>query len=399
MRRGHPAVQQFGIERFGFRFFWPADSLPYTTLPPMSPPRTAPPTPKSTPASGESASARTAPVRGLSSVRGQPAVVEVLRGAIAAERLHHAYLFDGPEGVGKASCARALFAALNCQNPPAAGEACGACDSCSKLAHGTHPDWITPELALSGLADSVEKLVRRLLMPPSESNFQVVLLDPADQLSAPTAQVAANRLLKTLEEPRARTVFVLVATAASGLLSTLRSRCQRLRFVPLPDDVLVELLTTEHGVSTSEATRVVGLAQGSIGRALRYLSEPEALSRRSALAETLYQAAQSGRAGPICDAASEAGEDREEALEILDLLWLRLHGELRTGVELATTSGIGAGSPKLLRLTEKLRAVREAQQAIRRYTSAPLSLERLARHLVPPAVAAAEKATARGPRP
>lgn len=310
---------------------------------------------------------------GLSGIRGQDAVVRVLRSAIEHDRPHHAYLFDGPEGVGKALAARALMAALNCLNPPAPGDACGECESCSKLRSGTHPDWITMDMTLAGLADEVERLLKRLVFPPYEGKAQVVLLDPADQLAAPTAQTAANRLLKTLEEPRARTHFVLVTTAASSLLQTIRSRCQRLRFAPLPDPVLRDLLV-QKGAPADSIETVIPLSQGSLGRAWRLLADPDGLRKRQELAEQLYLAARAGRAAEIVGAASDAGADREEAQEVLELLWLRLHHELRERI------GREPGA-SMRRLLTGLQVVRDAQSAIRRYTGAPLSLERMARHL------------------
>ena len=331
-------------------------------------------------------------LRGLSGVRGQPAVVAALQKALAAGRPHHAYLFDGPEGVGKATTARALMAALNCQGRPgsppraagdsasgdfpAPGEACGQCESCSKLRSGSHPDFIPMDMTLAGLADEVERLLRRLQYPPVEGRAQLILIDPADVLTAPTAQTAANRLLKTLEEPRAQTHFVLVTTAATALLSTIRSRCQRLRFAPLPDEVVHSELTRTFGIAEELASGVVKLAQGSLGRALRFVQDQEGLTKRQQLATELYLAAQSGRAGRIVAAAADAGSDRDEAQEVLELLWLRLHGELRVAAQRPEVRDSGA-----VRLLAALRSVREAQGAIRRYTSAPLALERMARQL------------------
>jgi DNA polymerase-3 subunit delta' len=319
-------------------------------------------------------------VRGLDGVRGQPAVQAALRKALSAGRPHHAYLFDGPEGVGKATLARALMATLNCHRvldgSAAPGTACGECDSCAKLRSGAHPDFIVLDMTLAGLADEVERLLRRLQFPPVESQAQLVLIDPADVLTAPTAQTAANRLLKTLEEPRPRTHFVLVTTAATALLSTIRSRCQRLRFAPLPDDVVADELLRTHHVPAELAGSVAQLAQGSLGRALRYVQDQDGLAKRQQLAAELYLAAQSGRAGRIVAAASDSGSDRDESLEILELVWLRLHGELHATVPLGDVRDTAAS-----RLVPALRSVREAQQAIRRYTSAPLALERLLRQL------------------
>lgn len=318
---------------------------------------------------------------GLVGITGQARVTSVLMAALRHGRPGHAYLFDGPEGVGKATCARALFAALNCLEPPSLGAACGVCSSCSKLAAGTHPDLINFDMTLSGLADEADRVIRRLQFPPFEGKVQMVIFDPADQFTAPTAVTAANRLLKTLEEPRAATHFVLITTAASSLLQTLRSRCQRLRFAPIGDDQLTTALREQHGVAEEDLHAVVKLAQGSLGRAWRYLQDREQLGRFSQAAADLYQAAKEGRAPRLVEIASEVGADREQALEVLDFLWLRLHDELRTTVERDHGASPLGTSRRAERLLGGLRAIRSAQQAIRGYTAAPLSLERMLRNL------------------
>lgn len=321
-------------------------------------------------------------LRGLLGISGQPRVVSVLMSALQKGRPHHAYLFDGPEGVGKASCARALFATLNCLEPPALGAACGSCSSCSKIASNSHPDLIFFDMTLSGLAEEAERVIRRLQFPPYEGRVQMVLFDPADHFTAPTAVTAANRLLKTLEEPRPATHFVLVTTAASSLLQTLRSRCQRLRFGPLSDADLAAALREKFDASDADIATVGKLSQGSLGRAVRFLSDREQLERAAQAAGELYTAAQEGRAVRAVEVASEIGANREQSLEVLELLWLRLHDDLRAAAfETSQVSGSNHLHRRAEKLLDGLRAVRAAQGAIRGYTGAPLSLERMLRQL------------------
>ena len=179
---------------------------------------------------------------------GQERAVDALRAAIRRGGLHHAYLFAGPEGVGKGMAARLLAQAANCER--ADGDACGACASCRKIARGVHPDVLVVErerdMARAGrwepkggrtpsrdiVVDQVRELVdRRLSLRRFEGRRRFVLIDPADAMN-PQAQ---NAILKTLEEPPPETTLVLVSSSADGLLPTVRSRCLRLPFAPLPD--------------------------------------------------------------------------------------------------------------------------------------------------------------------
>ncbi|NVB84978.1 MAG: hypothetical protein HOV81_41810 [Kofleriaceae bacterium] len=158
----------------------------------------------------------------------QDRVVSVLRRAIERSRVPHAYLFSGPVGAPLLETATALAAALNCQ--VARGEGCGECDSCSKIIAGIHPDVVT--LVREGAANIVpiesvrNQVIARIGLPPHEADVRVFVVEEATSMAPP----AANALLKTLEEPPSRTLFVLCTTAPEQLLPTIRSRCQRVRF-------------------------------------------------------------------------------------------------------------------------------------------------------------------------
>jgi DNA polymerase III delta' subunit len=170
-----------------------------------------------------------------------------LRSALAAGRLPHAYLFSGPSVVPQLAMAQHLARAINCQRRggpgdpatatgpvggdlrAAAEEPCGVCDACHKIEHGIHPDFIT--LQREGAAqlipiETVRQVIARLGLPPHEAAVRVFLVEEAAALAGPSA----NALLKTLEEPPRRTLFLLCTVAPDGLLPTIRSRCQRVRF-------------------------------------------------------------------------------------------------------------------------------------------------------------------------
>jgi DNA polymerase III delta' subunit len=159
-------------------------------------------------------------------LNGQDRVVGLLRRAIERSRVPHAYLFSGPVGAPLVDTALALAAALNCETR----SACGQCDPCAKIIGGIHPDVVT--LVREGAANIVpiesvrNQVIARIGLPPHEADVRVFIVEEATAMAPP----AANSLLKTLEEPPARTLFVLCTTAPEQLLPTIRSRCQRVRF-------------------------------------------------------------------------------------------------------------------------------------------------------------------------
>jgi DNA polymerase III delta' subunit len=163
-------------------------------------------------------------------ISGQPRVVSLLRTAIDRDRVPHAYLFSGPAGAPLVDMALALAAALNCQAAGVRGDACGECTACTKILGGIHPDVVT--LVREGAANIVPiesvrtQVIGRVGLPPHEADTRVFVVEEATAMAPP----AANALLKTLEEPPARTLFVLCTTAPEQLLPTIRSRCQRIRF-------------------------------------------------------------------------------------------------------------------------------------------------------------------------
>src|SRR5512137_129619 len=189
----------------------------------------------------------------FSELQAQDRAVGALRAALRRGRLHHAYLLGGPEGVGKGTAARLLAQAANCEGAGAGDDACGQCGPCRKIAHGTHPDVYLLEeervMAKAGrwepksgrtpsreiVVDQVRDLVdHRLSMRRFEGRRRVVVIDPADAMNVQ----AQNALLKTLEEPPDATTLVLVSSTPDALLPTIRSRCLRVAFAPLPEPVI-----------------------------------------------------------------------------------------------------------------------------------------------------------------
>jgi DNA polymerase-3 subunit delta' len=220
-------------------------------------------------------------------ILGQDRVLSHLKTALKQERLSHAYLFLGPEGVGKASTARALAAALNCTQPHPEGDACGACPSCRRLAAGTHPDFlvIAPPPDKTQIAiEQIRELSRLTNYAPLGGGWRVVLVKPAEALTA-ISNAAAHALLKTLEEPPPRHVLVLTARGEADLLPTVISRCHKLSFAPLPATLIAGELERRRNLTPAQAKLAAALSGGSLGRALTVDPGELAEQRRQVLAE------------------------------------------------------------------------------------------------------------------
>jgi DNA polymerase-3 subunit delta' len=199
----------------------------------------------------------------LPRLHGDDSVWKRLVGAFERGRLPHALLFGGPAGIGKFLAARHLAARIACggATPP-----CGRCSGCLQIAAGTHPDLQMVSLA-AGKKEIGVDLARRLKhfvqMQPVASPFKIGIIDDADRLSV----AAQNALLKTLEEPPGRALLVLVTATPGALLSTVRSRCQRVVFPPLREED-VRAVLAEHGIAGDEARSLAARAEGSPGAAL-----------------------------------------------------------------------------------------------------------------------------------
>lgn len=198
-------------------------------------------------------------------------------------RMHHCYVFEGPEGVGKATTAMRLALTVNCLGTvDSSGAPCGTCASCRQILAGTHPDILVvtpdPDRATRVItADQARGIISSLQLQRHSARRRFVILDPADALT----EEAANVLLKTFEEPPAGTQFILVTARAASLLTTVRSRSQRVRFGPVSR---AELEAWLHGRRLDPALAV--LSGGSPGYALR-LAEGEAQERREAVVQLL----------------------------------------------------------------------------------------------------------------
>lgn len=229
-------------------------------------------------------------------IRSHAANVEMFRRSLRRGRMSHAYLFLGPDGVGKRRFGRAIAQCLLCERfEDDVLEACGECSGCRQVMAGTHPDLISvgcppgkSEVPIEVFVGSHEKRGREgmchdLSLRPASGRHKVAIIDDVDRLN----EESANALLKTLEEPPSYATLMLIATNLDGILPTIRSRCQLMRFSPLSENDLSGLLQELQLVnSPEEADSVAQLSEGSLSLASQIVS-PELRSLRESLYEGL----------------------------------------------------------------------------------------------------------------
>ncbi|MEO8799890.1 MAG: DNA polymerase III subunit delta' [Polyangiaceae bacterium] len=259
----------------------------------------------------------------LSTVRSQATPLTTIARALESGRVHHAYLFEGPAGVGKELTAFGLAQALECERrPEGSAKACGECSACLRVVPkdglSRHPDVVVIERGLYDAAqigrrtpetqdisiDQIRTLVlARAAFPPHEGRAKVFIIRRAEELSIS----AANALLKTLEEPGARTCFILLTTQPDALLPTILSRTLRVHFGLLADETVEQILVARG--SEGDTKKLAALAEGSASRALG-LADPEERAARDAFVEKATQAVDAPDALLGLELAEEAKKDK-----------------------------------------------------------------------------------------
>ena len=264
-------------------------------------------------------------------IEGHERPITILKRALANNTLAHAYLFSGEAGIGKKMTAFALAAAVNCMNSGPDG-GCSTCPSCRRVAALSHPDVhvVMPESEDMRLLstrtskevakasdeikiDQIRQAQNRISLKPFEGRKNILIVDGAEALNV----AAQNAFLKTLEEPPGEALILLVTSMPQSLLPTIRSRCQEIRFQPLPRRTLAQALVKKRGLPEGDAWFVAALAQGSMGRALGMDVEQEKAARE----ELMTFWAGLGQMGPgeVLARAEALGKDRDRLEGLLDI--------------------------------------------------------------------------------
>ncbi|MEV6694507.1 DNA polymerase III subunit delta' [Micromonospora sp. NPDC051196] len=292
----------------------------------------------------------------------QPAV----NGTDPGAGMTHAWIFTGPPGSGRSVAARAFAAALQCVH----GTGCGQCPGCHTTLAGTHADvrLVVPD-GLSIGVNEMRALVLRAASTPSGGRWQVVIIEDADRLT----EAAGNALLKAVEEPPPRTVFLLCtpSTHPDDISVTIRSRCRVVPLVQPVPEAVAEVLVRRDGIAPDVARWAAAATQGHVGRARRLASDPQARARREAVLAVPRRLTSVGAAFDAASALIEAAEAEAEAtvVEVDAAERAALETALGaggTGRGAASAARGSAGQLKELERRQKSRATRAQRDALDR---------------------------------
>ena len=296
---------------------------------------------------------------------GQEHLISILRGAVDASRtgeesqeMTHAWVFTGPPGSGRSSAAVAFAQALVCPD-----KGCATCSDCRSARDGGHPDIeIIRTEGLSIKVEEVRELLTRVAWAPSMGGWRVVVMEDADRLT----ESAANALLKAIEEPGTRTVWLLCAPTLHDVLPTIRSRCRHIQLHTPSDDAVAQVLINRDGVSPVMANFAARVSQGHIGRA-KYLANNESVrSNRTTIMRLPLQlnslAAAFKAAQTLVDIATASANAASEVRDEKEITSLQeAYGKGATGRGMASGA---AKAVKELEKEQKSRATRMVRDSI-----------------------------------
>ncbi|GGQ45612.1 DNA polymerase III subunit delta' [Streptomyces althioticus] len=236
-----------------------------------------------------------------------------------ASRMTHAWLFTGPPGAGRNQAARAFAAALQCVSPDRAlggVPGCGFCDGCHTALVGTHADVSTvAAVGAEILVKDMRDTVRKSFTAPANGRWQVILVEDAERLN----EKSANAVLKAVEEPAPRTVWLLCAPSVEDVLPTIRSRCRHLVLSTPSVEAVADMLVRREGIEPDVAASVARATQGHVDRARRLATDPAARARRASVLKLPQRVEDVGgalrAAQELVDAAAEDAKQLAEEMD------------------------------------------------------------------------------------
>lgn len=258
---------------------------------------------------------------GFSEILGHEQIIEHLQNAIKLQKVSHAYILDGEEGAGKNMLARAFAQTLQCER--GGTEPCGECHSCKQAMSGNQPDIITvthEKSASIGVEDIRGQLCGDIQIKPYSSPYKIYIVDEAEKM---TVQ-AQNALLKTIEEPPAYGVIMLLTTNADAFLPTILSRCVTLKLRPVKNEIIRPYLMEKYHIPDYQAEVCTAFARGNVGKAERLAQSEQFAELKSHLLHLLRHL-RDMEVYELTEAVRSASEYKTEINDYLDLmaLWFR----------------------------------------------------------------------------
>lgn len=337
------------------------------------------------------------------SILGQEKPIRLLKTLLRNETIPHALLFLGVEGVGKKTTAMAFAMACNCMAKGEENhseeketrsnhftapkiikksEICGCCKSCSKIKSGNHPDIILVEPTGSLIRiNQIRNLCSTLVMKPYEARLRMVIISDAQTMNPS----AGNALLKVLEEPPDRTVLILTALQTSDLLPTIVSRCQHIRFNPIPRNYIEALLMEKQGADLDDAKIIAAMANGSISKAvsmMRRMNKINWIKRRAWLLNELESLPLRSIPSRLAfaEALSKNKEALSDSLEVMkswfrDLVICKFHPGKIINKDLGETIQRNSKNMTVASLLSKIDDIHLAQKNIQANMNLRLTLE------------------------
>ena len=206
----------------------------------------------------------------FSDILAQDHITNHFRKTITSNHLSHAYIFTGQDGIGKTLLAKELSKAILCSEKE--DDSCNSCNNCVRIENSNHPDvhWIEIEKKAKFLKiDNIRDLQHSVKLSPVESNYKIFIIKEADRMN----EEASNCLLKTLEEPPASTIIILIANSLTPVKETIKSRCQIIRFHPIPAHIIEDQLIKRFDADTSKVGWISRFSSGSMGNAFELLED------------------------------------------------------------------------------------------------------------------------------
>ncbi len=257
---------------------------------------------------------------GFNDIAGQRVIVESLRNAIKNDMTTNGYIFSGAKGCGKKLMALIFTKALNCTGQ-VSDKPCGSCSSCIRTGSGNHPNIeIVRPTGQSIKIKQVRQIISDASKKPFESGYKIIIIENAEKMT----HDAQDAFLKTLEEPPANTVFILLAENHNLLLPTIVSRCQIHQFKPVDMKEMKSFIEGNYDYPAAEVEAAVRHSKGVVGKALEFLKNKESLNARGGFVNILEEALR-GNGSEALRLASAVVEDKEEAESFIEfsLVWFR----------------------------------------------------------------------------